>query len=1318
MVTKQEIYGGQAAFSGGITETIRKRTEQSEIERLNKEEKQTEIILEQLKKGEITNINQIPQNIRRYFNIEQTLIETKNVLNEQIQSATLKEKELQSEYDRRVNELRDWRNKKIDRAKTKEEKESIRENYELDYLGLKDYYLPEIDYYKELSKRSNEQISKINSGEIITKDYALQYVTNYAKYEKDVRENRLDNEYNKLRIEEAKGYIDKINKGELKVTDIPTYLNKYINISYTKTSPEIETISKTEKVQTPTIPTINTFQDNELSKYILERGAAEKEKIDLETERYKDLGYTSEQSKILAKESLSQGGVSFTPSTASKIITQVSIEKQNAQFKEDLKDSFKNIGENIKKVGEGVWNTIKLDNKNYNITNNEKPLIDSLYKINKINNNENTTIRDVLTSIQEFSSLGIQYLSNLYTQAQYKSTLLIEPGTKLNKELKERSELLDKMLSKIKSPVNKYLKEIPTELKDVTEIKTLEESIKNLQNKINAGIPTIGGQIGAIGTDIALDILIPPKGYADLILLVNQIIPRKENMVNFLKEADKNGMGKTIKELPPQIGEKINNFITNKEQREEILNMIDENKNQIKELEKGINEGKYDKTQTNYLINEYKSQNNNLELQLKQLKGNTLLTIGTIGFLVFSLGKAKFNKIKAKKANLDLNVVKKAVDNYNKIEANKLVSETTPYVKDTYSGLKLTPADLRYLQDELKVINKGVSLDEINNIEFKVNSKEYYGNAFVKEVTEKIPVKKNIIQKIKDIYTPPENLKLKYYIMDTRPNFFQNSLSLTITLKNGKTAAFSISSKSNKNLINLLRINNKPNILNALKHGTNRKLIISQKISDTDIVSAIQFRQRAGRLKAEEYYFGREIADKTYGVKTSPKVLERLKRDRNKINKMGDKQLSNLEKELGLSREEILRQTKLSPEEIWGLGTPKAIVKETPKKTTTPKTFMDISDRGINQFTRIRQVGIQKIKNNDVIIDLSTFNFLTKNNIDNLKSIPKGKRTTSQNTAIEISNKVDNAISNGKSNLVIENQLITKLSAKELNNIQNAITSTIIPKQKFTTLISKTELKLKQSANNIKNITKINNNILTSTNKISSEINSSVWTGITNLKSASLLNELETQSTKLDNTNKLLTSQSLIIEKDIKLLTEQLSGITNRSQMSQIQSLIQKYKLKNDTINQLINQNKSIKNNIEYLKNKIPGIPKIPIGKKKKDKTEKEVTLKENEYGIFSRTKGKDFLVGKRTTKKKAKNLLFNTLDNTLRASGFIKKGKEKIKIKDFGADFKLSKVDPFRIVEKSKSRINTPGEKRELKRAKEKSKKTKRKSAEEYWFK
>ena len=111
MVTKLEIYGGQAAFSGGITETIRKRTEQSEIERINKEEKQTEIILEQLKKGEITNINQIPQNIRRYFNIEQTLIETKNVLNEQIQTAPIKEKELQSEYDRRVKELRDWRNR-------------------------------------------------------------------------------------------------------------------------------------------------------------------------------------------------------------------------------------------------------------------------------------------------------------------------------------------------------------------------------------------------------------------------------------------------------------------------------------------------------------------------------------------------------------------------------------------------------------------------------------------------------------------------------------------------------------------------------------------------------------------------------------------------------------------------------------------------------------------------------------------------------------------------------------------------------------------------------------------------------------------------------------------------------------------------------------------------------------------------------------------------------------------------------------------------------------------------------------------------------
>ncbi len=112
----------------------------------------------------------------------------------------------------------------------------------------------------------------------------------------------------------------------------------------------------------------------------------------------------------------------------------------------------------------------------------------------------------------------------------------------------------------------------------------------------------------------------------------------------------------------------------------------------------------------------------------------------------------------------------------------------------------------------------------------------------------------------------------------------------------------------------------------------------------------------------------------------------------------------------------------------------------------------------------------------------------------------------------------------------------------------------------------------------------------------------------------------------------------------------------------------------------------------DYLKPKPrPRVPKIPLlfGDSKKKKTSKE-TLKE--FMVFGRRYGEDIELGTFKNQTKAESKLKKFLQETLGASGFVSTKGRKISPKEFGLfsgeEFRLSKVDPLRIVQKRKARL------------------------------
>ena len=111
--------------------------------------------------------------------------------------------------------------------------------------------------------------------------------------------------------------------------------------------------------------------------------------------------------------------------------------------------------------------------------------------------------------------------------------------------------------------------------------------------------------------------------------------------------------------------------------------------------------------------------------------------------------------------------------------------------------------------------------------------------------------------------------------------------------------------------------------------------------------------------------------------------------------------------------------------------------------------------------------------------------------------------------------------------------------------------------------------------------------------------------------------------------------------------------------------------------------------------------PIFPGGVPKKKPVKKIPKKIEVEFTAFVRKRGKDIKFKTFKTKKAARKGLKKQLSTTLRASGFItdvagKKIKPKVT-----RGFRISKIDPFRIVERRRRRLDTGSEVRAIKEAK-----------------
>jgi hypothetical protein len=1268
MVTKAEIYGGGGAsrLSRGIEETISRR--QQEYEETQEAKLQEEINTareyeERLNKGEISNINQIPQNVRKYFNFEEVFQPIKENISSEIQKAIQKEQEIKKTYEEKFNRLIEWRSESLKRADNPEKRDEIRNAYALEKEELRKDYYPDIKYYSSKANEMKKKLNEIDKGELLSEEYIRDFAEQTAKYEQRSEDLRRKQDLRSAKAESVGSYVERINRGEIKIKDVPFNLRKYIDV-------------KTEKVEEGV-----TQRTTPSGEDILGIGAPEipdfvkpaKQRYDSEIKRYEDLGYKKDEARLLAEKSLEQGGMTFTPDYAKRLIVESKIEK-------NIREKNQEIASAIREVFSGK----------------------EAYRFN--------TLRETLDSLNKVATSILDRVSYATTKREYEEAIADEQ--KLRKAVENSRKDLVQLTGGAYVPP------------EVESLKAVEDNLKDIEARLKLGLSTPSAQVQTIGADIASDFIVPGKAALDITLLVNQLLPTQAQINAFYNRIKEEGFKDTLKKMPSEVGNKIENFFTNKEQRKEIEDIKKENEQTIKETRSLINSNKVDKNQAEQFIRDIESQNKELEMYDKTLSEDSLLTIGTVGFLAAGAAGRLIRRIRAKKINFDYNYAKRSADELNKIDEPP-IREKRPYVADTYRDLnKVDFADKKAISNAVPSL-KGVGLDDIDNVKVDVQSTEYLGKSYVKKVPSTIKLKNLITDKTtKSRRVPPSsNVRVPYYTISRRPNYWVNNINVAVTLSDGTVKTFSLISKSNKPIPNYRKLSN------LIKYGTNKKVLVGQLIPDSEIFGAIQYSSRAGRLKVEDYWLGKRVSDDTVGVKRRGKITEDLIRDRNKIARMSPEEIRKLEKRTGLSIEEINRriQENLSPEAYWQTGEPTALVRTTKKVKTQPIRRVIIRDDQILGFGFQRETGFRQVVNNDLKLDLSRFNFISQNYINNLKSLPKSQLSKSKKIFLNIAGEVQDATKKGKDSIVIDSKTLKQLSRNELLELQSSMASSMIPEIRFRKVVDNAKKSLSKINSQAKTITQTTNSISSKINRIGSDISLATWDGITSSKKDKTLSELNSLKNQTDSTLASLNKSASTLKEALTSLTKERQKTTDASQSAQLSQSIQSVASLSDQVNRLKDSLVGLRSNIDGSTNSVkritpktsqPTRPRVP-GLPKRLERESPLDPFRRDFEVFTRRRGKDVKIGTRKTKKEAQKFLESHLDKTLRASGFIQKGKEKVTPGPLGKDFRRSKSDPWRIVEKRGSRLDSKSEVSSIQRAKrtKPSKPKKIKSAEDYWL-
>jgi hypothetical protein len=175
---------------------------------------------DKLAAGEITNTKEIPAEYQKYFDFNPTIARVTTEFEPLLVNAQTEIDRLQTDYDKRVENLRDWRRNARQGADS-DERKSIRLNYAEEYASLKEDFKPSIKYQKEYIKQVNAKLSGLkNNGDLFSVDYIKKYATAYAKYEKESSAAEYDYEQDKAQAAKLNNYIEGINKGTIEMDDI------------------------------------------------------------------------------------------------------------------------------------------------------------------------------------------------------------------------------------------------------------------------------------------------------------------------------------------------------------------------------------------------------------------------------------------------------------------------------------------------------------------------------------------------------------------------------------------------------------------------------------------------------------------------------------------------------------------------------------------------------------------------------------------------------------------------------------------------------------------------------------------------------------------------------------------------------------------------------------------------------------------------------------------------------------------------------------------------------------------------------------------
>ncbi|HKL23720.1 MAG TPA: hypothetical protein VJ912_00100, partial [Candidatus Nanoarchaeia archaeon] len=878
---------------------------------------------------------------------------------------------------------------------------------------------------------------------------------------------------------------------------------------------------------------------------------------------------------------------------------------------------------------------------------------------------------------------------------------------------------------------------------DSEKLKKLRKELEETRKQITSGIPTKSAQIRGAVIDIGADIF-PPKAIADIADILGQVLPTDKQIKKATEKIKEKGW-EGLKDVSSRAWKNVKDFFTNREQKEQLestIKEINEEKQKAKDL---IKEGKVENpAEVRDYINSLEEQEKNAKTLIDNLETNKFINIGIFGAAVIGTSAGLFRRLRGKKISTD------ATDYFtNKATAEEFVKKSnsqidTVKVKDSpFVGMDIGFDEISYLNKN--ILKNKVDPKNVKDVQIRYSTDRLPGKAYVKKFREKIS----------------PGVKVDRYGVRYKPDSYINKIDVIMNLKDGTRNAFSVTSKAK---IPFFRFKN---LKNSLKYGTNKRVDFIKQAQAEDMLMGVRTRPRKvrgrdeTRFTPEEYFLGRQIGKE----KKKGAVKETISEVRRKP-KVADKK-------------------RLSAEEYWKFGERVSVQKTRRVEKPVQRTYL--GDFGVGPtFTRKVSFGKTKTINTDLGLDTSTLSYYLSRHIEQIKKLPKSKWDMNKLTRQDKANLINNiynrnikpadlsnpryssklvlldkaidtakAIDSGKGTVLLKNKNVKKLTDQDYLDIQSAISSQSIPKVKYESLkkqsskiVDNTSKKVKNTRNKISNslnkITKIRNQlgygfVSPSKTKIDSSIKN--------------LQEIRQELSKsLDELNK----QSSEIKNVEKTINENIVGVTNESQLRDLQDTQSKISSLKTSITTQYQRITDITQNIrniitEFRPDRIrtprtPSLPKLPKSKKKIKKKRKQKDF--IGYNTFMKP------VGKKNWKKvnqfpmsysNAQDLGAFKADNTLQASFRVRKGSAPARkpTEKFEKGYFLDNFDEFRNykkkkgkkeftpgqwIEKADRRLDSRSEVSSIQKARKKSskkskknnkkkKKKKTKSAEDFWL-